>query len=109
MDSPIGFKTFCGCKNRRTLLLFFTNSIAIILRPKASAIPCYQYLGMAKILGTQNVLPKTFLRAAIDNDTTLLVMQRYEETQDYAEFFGAMVVVWVDVQGLLPCTAVCLV
>jgi hypothetical protein len=29
---------FCGCKNRRTLLLFFTNSIVIILRPKASAI-----------------------------------------------------------------------
>jgi hypothetical protein len=55
--------------------------------PTLSEITCYQYLGMAKILGTQNVLPKTFLRAAIDNDTTLLVMQRYEETQDYAEFF----------------------
>ena len=53
----------------------------------ATEITCYQYLGMAKILGTQNVLPKTFLRATIDNDTTLLVMQRYEETQDYAEFF----------------------
>jgi hypothetical protein len=27
------------------------------------------------------------LPSTIDNDTTLLVMQRYEETQDYAEFF----------------------
>jgi hypothetical protein len=35
----------------------------------------------------QNVLPKTFLRSAIENDTALSVIQRYEDTKDDAEFF----------------------
>jgi hypothetical protein len=42
---------------------------------------------MTKIFGVQNVLPKTFLRSAIENDTALSVIQRYEDTKDDAEFF----------------------
>ncbi|VVM21553.1 hypothetical protein BSPWISOXPB_6465 [uncultured Gammaproteobacteria bacterium] len=38
IDSPIGFKTSCGCKNRRTLLNSSSGLMAVISRPKASAI-----------------------------------------------------------------------
>jgi hypothetical protein len=63
----------------------FGNKVSI--NTTATEITCYQYLGMTKIFGVQNVLPKTFLRSAIENDTALSVIQRYEDTKDDAEFF----------------------
>jgi hypothetical protein len=58
IDSPIGFKTSC------------------------------QYLGMTKIFGVQNVLPKTFFRSTIANISTTSVIQHYKNTGDYLKFFN---------------------
>jgi hypothetical protein len=81
MDFSTGELTF-RTNYRRSA---FGNKVSI--NTTATEITCYQYLGMTKIFGVQNVLPKTFLRSAIENDTALSVIQRYEDTKDDAEFF----------------------
>ncbi|CAC9640383.1 RHS repeat-associated core domain-containing protein [bacterium endosymbiont of Bathymodiolus sp. 5 South] len=75
-------------------LTFYTNyrrsisSFKAKINTNATEITCYQYLGMTKIFGVQNVLPKTFFRSTIANISTTSVIQHYKNTGDYLKFFN---------------------
>jgi hypothetical protein len=47
----------------------------------------YQYLGMTKIVGALNMLPKTFLREGIVNPSTQKAIKIYRTDGNYLGFY----------------------
>ncbi len=52
----------------------------------ATQVTTYQYLGMTKVAGALNQLPKTFLRYNIINPITNTIIREYEDDKNYSKF-----------------------
>ncbi|CAC9532706.1 hypothetical protein [uncultured Gammaproteobacteria bacterium] len=52
----------------------------------ATQVTAYQYLGMTKIVGASNQLPKTFFRYNIQNPITNRIIREYEDDKNYSKF-----------------------
>jgi len=52
----------------------------------ATQVASYQYLGMTKIVGALNMLPKTLVRNRITNKAANTIINAYKENGDYPEF-----------------------
>jgi RHS repeat-associated protein len=53
----------------------------------ATEVTSYQYLGMTKIAGALNMLPKTFLREGISNPSTKKAIEIYRADGNYPKFY----------------------
>ncbi|CAC9536018.1 hypothetical protein [uncultured Gammaproteobacteria bacterium] len=54
----------------------------------ATEVTSYQYLGMTKIAGALNILPKTMLRQNITNSSTNEVIKIYKTDRNYPRFYN---------------------
>ncbi|CAB5501019.1 hypothetical protein AZO1586I_735, partial [Bathymodiolus thermophilus thioautotrophic gill symbiont] len=54
----------------------------------ATEVTSYQYLGMTKIAGALNMLPKTMLRQNITNPSTNEVIKIYKTDKNYPRFYN---------------------
>jgi hypothetical protein len=53
----------------------------------ATEVTSYQYLGMTKIAGALNMLPKTILRQSITNPSTNEAIEIYLADRNYSNFY----------------------
>ncbi|CAC9466786.1 hypothetical protein [uncultured Gammaproteobacteria bacterium] len=53
----------------------------------ATEVTAYQYLGMTKIAGALNMLPKTMLRRSITNPSTNEAIEIYQADRNYPKFY----------------------
>ncbi|CAC9656721.1 RHS repeat-associated core domain-containing protein [bacterium endosymbiont of Bathymodiolus sp. 5 South] len=53
----------------------------------ATEVTAYQYLGMTKIAGALNMLPKTILNETITNDSTNEAIKIYQADRNYPKFY----------------------
>ncbi|MBA5248498.1 MAG: RHS repeat-associated core domain-containing protein, partial [Gammaproteobacteria bacterium] len=72
-------------------LRFCVNNKAPSFNINATEMSSYQYLGMTRVAGVHNQLPKTFVRCSITNIKARAVIQTYRTDQDRIKFFREFV------------------